>query len=421
MERIENVELDDLVRELNAPGSEESATVGGQPRPAVSSMTPSEQRLGQRFEAHPHLQALLRRSIALNATDVHLIAGELPRLRIDGDLQRVDDTETPERLDEAAMESWFVEPLGSARKAQLKATGAVDLSLQLRPGLEQDDPARPIGGDGFEPVRFRVHLHRLGGGVAASLRRLPGAIPDLSELRLPSSLGEILRPMQGLVLVCGPTGSGKSTTLAAMVRWINERRPVHVVTLEDPVEYRHPHRKALIRQLEVGVDTPSFAHGLRAALRQDPDVILLGEMRDLESIEAALQAAETGHLVLSTVHTSDSAQAVQRIVDVFPEGSREQSRQLLAGGLNSVVCQRLLPRISGGVVPAVEVLRATHPVRHHIRSGAVHKIYNELVLGKRQGMVTLEQSLAELVARQEVRLEDALVRSTRPEELESLL
>ena len=417
MERIENVELDDLVRQLNADGGEavedgrggelaEGAPMAGA---AASGVAPT--RLRAPFELHPELGALLRRCVGGSATDVHLIGGEVPRVRVDGELHRLDGGEPAARIATSTLESWLLDPLDGSRRAELEAAGAVDLSAQL--GRNAD----PEG----EAVRFRVHIHRLNGSVAASLRRLPARIPDFKSLRLPTQIVDVLRPMQGLVLVCGPTGSGKSTTMAAMVRWINEQRAVHVLTLEDPVEYRHPQEKALIRQLEIGVDTPSFAHGLRAALRQDPDVILLGEMRDLDSIEAALQAAETGHLVLSTVHTSDSAQAIQRVVDVFPEGTREQARQLLAGGLNAIVCQRLLPRIGGGVVPGVEILRATHPVRHHIRSGAVHKIYNELVLGQRAGMMTLEQSLADLVGRQEVRLEDALVRSSRPEELESLV
>ena len=413
MKRIENVELDDLVRQLNAEETEGEPTGDGEHVGASAGVAVSpaaESRLCAPFDVPADLATHLRRWFDGPATDVHLIPREAPRIRVDGELQRVGDGSPSHRLDPAVLEAWLLAPLDRARRDQLDASGAVDLSAELAP--EGADASR---------FRFRVHIHRLGGSVAASVRRLPTRIPDFAALHLPSALVDVLRPMQGLVLVCGPTGSGKSTTLAAMLRWINENRAVHVLTLEDPVEYRHPQEKALIRQLEIGVDTPSFAHGLRAALRQDPDVILLGEMRDLESIEAALQAAETGHLVLSTVHTSDSAQAIQRVVDVFPEGTREQARQLLASGLNSIVCQRLLPRIGGGVVPAVEILRATHPVRHHIRSGAAHKLYNELVLGRRVGMVTLEQSLAELVERQEIRLEDALVRSTRPEELESLV
>lgn len=408
MERIENVELDDLVRQLNAADSAALRPPDQPPVSGAASRAPAT-RLHAPFQLHPDLGRLLRLCIRGHATDVHLMAGEVPRIRVDGELQRVHD-DASGRLDGATLEAWLLGSLDGSRRSELDSAGAIDLSAEL----ENDS-------SGSGGVRFRVHIHRLSGGVAASLRRLPAEIPDFAGLRLPEELVDVVRPMQGLVLVCGPTGSGKSSTMAAMVRWINEHRAVHVLTLEDPVEYRHPQKKALIRQLEIGVDTPSFAHGLRAALRQDPDVILLGEMRDLDSIEAALQAAETGHLVLSTVHTSDSAQAIQRVVDVFPEGTREQARQLLAGGLNSIICQRLLPRIGGGVIPAVEILRATHPVRHHIRSGAVHKLYNELVLGRRLGMMSLEQSLAALVARQEVRLEDALVRSTRPEELESLI
>lgn len=226
----------------------------------------------------------------------------------------------------------------------------------------------------------------------------------------------------GLILVCGPTGAGKSSTLAALMSQVNRAARRHVITIEDPIEYEHKSDRSLIEQIEVGRDTPSFAHALRAALRQDPDILLIGEMRDLESVRSALTAAETGHLVLATLHTHDSAQAIHRIVDVFPPNDREQIRHQLALSLNAIITQQLVLLSDGsGRVPAVEILIANHAVRHQIRENKLQRIYNELTLGKRQGMISLEDSLVELVRQGLIDEEDARLRSARPEALESLL
>ncbi|HYH44240.1 MAG TPA: PilT/PilU family type 4a pilus ATPase, partial [Thermoanaerobaculia bacterium] len=243
-----------------------------------------------------------------------------------------------------------------------------------------------------------------------------------AKLNLPQSLAKLIVPSRGLVLVCGPTGSGKTSTLAALVGEINRNRAAHILTIEDPVEYELPNQRSIVEQVEIGLDAPSFASALRAALRQDPDVILVGEMRDLETVATALTAAETGHLILSTLHTSDVVQAVHRIVDVFPPGQQAQIRQQLALCLNAIVFQQLIPRADGnGRVPAIELLLATYPVRHHIRSQTLQKLYNEITLGKAQGMISFEDSLATLVREGAITLEEARVRTAKPDELESLL
>jgi twitching motility protein PilT len=224
------------------------------------------------------------------------------------------------------------------------------------------------------------------------------------------------------VLVCGPTGAGKSTTLAALVGEINRTSARHIVTIEDPIEYEHRNGQSVVEQVEIGRDAPSFAAALRASLRQDPDVILVGEMRDLETAATALTAAETGHLILSTLHTSDAAQAIHRIVDVFPPVQQTQIKQQLALSLNAIVCQQLIPRSDGkGRAVAVEVLLANTAVRNHIRQDKLQNLITEITLGKRQGMISLEDSLARLVQQRQITAEDARQRTSRPDELESLL
>lgn len=364
------------------------------------------------------LDHLLAAMVERGASDLLLVAGEPPVLRIDGRLERL-----PTALLDNAKIALLVEPLLGARgRRQLFDNGAVDLSARRQGVGQQGSAGHSRRGDvAGKRDRFRVNLHRQQGGLAAAIRALPATPPTLAALGLPGDLAELLTQTRGLVLVCGPTGAGKTTTLAALVAELNARRACHIITVEDPIEYEHRNRLALVEQIEVGRDTPSFAVALRNALRQDPDVLLVGEMRDPETISAALTAAETGHLVLSTLHTNDSVQAIHRIVDVFPAAQQNQVRQQLALALLAIVSQQLVPRIDGGRVVAVEVLLATHAVRHQIRSEQLQKLYNEVTLGKRQGMISLEASLARLVRSGEISRQEATIRSTRPDELESLL
>ncbi|HEX2164438.1 MAG TPA: PilT/PilU family type 4a pilus ATPase [Thermoanaerobaculia bacterium] len=356
-----------------------------------------------RVPAEGRLGRLLARLAEVGATDLLLVPGQPPVVRRSGRLERTDG----EPLADDGVGPLFAPHLGDRARRQLGEHGAADFSLRLA---------------GDAAGRFRVNLHRQGGKLAAAVRALPREVPSLAELHLPASLAELVRPARGLVLLAGPTGAGKSTTIAALVGEIVRTRAVHVITIEEPVEYEHRSRQAVVEQVEVGRDAPSFAAALRAALRQDPDVIVLGEMRDLDTMAIALTAAETGHLVLSSLHANDVVQAVHRVVDVFPPAQQAQVRHQLSLALSAIVAQQLVP-VGGGVsrLPAVEVLVATPAVRHLLRGGELAKLYNELTLGKRHGMVSLEESLARLVAEGLLEPEEARLRATRPDELASLL
>ena len=345
------------------------------------------------------LEPLLTEVTRRGASDLLLVAGAPPVFRVGGHL-------TPSESAPLSHEEIFeiLRPV-MGRMDRLRDEGAIDFSLRL-----------PDAG------RFRVNVHRQRGTLAAAIRALPAEIPTLADLHLPQSLAELVKPSRGLVLICGPTGAGKSTTLAALVGEINRNEPRHVITIEEPIEYEHRNARAVIEQVEVGRDTPSFAAALRASLRQDPDVILVGEMRDLETVATALTAAETGHLILSTLHTSDVAQAIHRIVDVFPPAQQTQIKQQLALTLNAIVVQHLIPRSDNhGRVVAVELLLANNAVRNHIRNDKLQNLANEVTLGKRAGMISLEESLARLVQQRLITLDDARGRTSRPDELESLL
>ncbi len=248
-----------------------------------------------------------------------------------------------------------------------------------------------------DQARFRGNAYHQRGSVALSLRLIPYRIPSFDELGLPTGMRKWVELPQGLVLVTGPTGSGKSTTIAAMLDSINEHRPCHIITIEDPIEYVHRHKQAAVSQREIGIDTDSFAQALRSALREDPDVLLVGEMRDPETIQTALTIAETGHLVFATLHTNDAGQAVDRVVDVFPGDKQSQIRVQLAASLTGIVSQRLLPRIGGGRVAAFEVLTATFAVRNLIREGKSSQLRNVVSTAGKHGMQTLESSLSQLV------------------------
>ncbi len=270
--------------------------------------------------------------------------------------------------------------------------------------------------------RFRCDLHHQRGSIALSIRVLPAEIPGLESLNLPASLARFAQLQRGLVLFCGPTGCGKSTTMASLLDIVNRTRQAHIVSIEDPVEFTHRHNRSVVEQVEVGHDAPSFSSALRHALRQDPDVLQIGEMRDLETMAIALTAAETGHLVFSTLHTSDAAQTVDRIIDSFPDYQQNQVRQQLSLSLAGIVVQALVPTADGkGRVPACEILFANDAVRNLIRTGKNHLVYSQLTIGRREGMMTMEDSLAGLVRSGRIAREEALLRASRRDELEKLL
>jgi twitching motility protein PilT len=270
--------------------------------------------------------------------------------------------------------------------------------------------------------RFRVNIHHQRGTLAASIRLLPSRIPSLESLHLPLSLAKLAERRQGLVLVTGPTGCGKSSTLAALIDIVNTKRAAHVVTIEDPVEYQHANRSSIIEQIEVGRDTPDFAVTLRSLMRQSPDVILVGEMRDAETIATALTAAETGHLVLSTLHTNDTIQSMSRILDSFPTGNQPQIRQQLSLALAAVLAQQLVPGVDGATRwPAVEIMIATDAVRALIRKGDDHQLRSQISVGRADGMTTMEQSLAELVKAGRITRETAYAHGYRTDDLQRYL
>ena len=269
--------------------------------------------------------------------------------------------------------------------------------------------------------RFRINLHRERGRAAATVRALPSRIPTLQELRLPPGIAALAKLQRGLVIIGGATGSGKTTTLAALVNEINQREARHIVTIEDPIEYEHSHGLSIIEQVEIGIDAPDFPTALRAALRQAPDVIVVGEMRDPETARIALSAAETGHLVFTTLHTTDAASTVSRIADSFPQERQHSVRAELAMALAAMLTQTLIPRRNGGRVPAAELLMVGYGARQHIRKNAVQHLHQEITITRKQGSFTLEESLAQLVFQNELGREDAVVRALHPEDLDTML
>ena len=269
--------------------------------------------------------------------------------------------------------------------------------------------------------RFRINLHRERGRAAATVRALPSKVPALEELHLPAGVGALAKLQRGLVIIGGATGSGKSTTLAALLNEINLREARHIVTVEDPIEYEHMHRQSLIEQVEIGIDAPDFPTALRAAMRQAPDVIVVGEMRDPETARIALSAAETGHLVFTTLHTTDAASTVSRIADSFPQERQHSIRAEMAMALAAILTQTLIPRKNGGRVPAAELLMVGYGGRQHIRKNALQHLQQEITITRKQGSFTLEESLAQLVALRELGREDAMLRALHPEDLDVLL
>ncbi|MBI3318302.1 MAG: type IV pilus twitching motility protein PilT [Candidatus Omnitrophica bacterium] len=345
---------------------------------------------------------LLKEMVEKKASDLHLSVGSPPFLRIDEDLI---PTPTP--------------PLSGEETKALVYSLLTPNQIAIFEREKELDMS--FGRDGMGRFRVNVFLQR--GSLGAAIRLLPVKILSFEECGLPAKMvEELCRRKKGLILITGATGSGKSTTLASMVEWINQHRQAHVVTIEDPIEYVHSNKKAIIDQREIGVDTFSFGAALKHVLREDPNVILIGEMRDLETIEAALNIAETGHLVLATLHTSDAVQTVNRIVDVFPAHQQQQVRVQLSFVLLGVLTQQLIPRAGGsGRSLAVEILIASQAVRALVREGKSHQIYSVIQTSQRDGMRTMNQSLAELHLKKEISYEEALARTPDPEEFLRLI
>src|SRR5436189_2679993 len=345
---------------------------------------------------------LLEQMVALNASDLHITVGAHPVVRVRGQLEPLQDVPA---LTADTMQQLLYRVLSTEQQKQLEINRQIDFAHSI-PGL----------------ARFRVNVYWQRECLGGAFRLIPTEIKTLEELGIPSSLHVLTDRPRGLVLVTGPTGSGKSTTLAALIDEINRKRAEHILTIEDPIEFVHRHKRCIVNQREIGVDATGFGQALRAALRQDPDVILLGEMRDLETIGTALTAAETGHLVFGTLHTQSAPGTIDRIIDVFAAEQQEQVRVQIAGTLQGVVTQSLLPTADGkGRVAALEVLFPDDAVRNLIRQAKVEQIYSVMQTNTSRGMTTLEQSLSELVLRRVITKDIALGASSRPEQLEGLL
>jgi twitching motility protein PilT len=349
-----------------------------------------------------NIDHLLEQTVARAASDLHLTVGTPPTIRVHGHLERLEGFEP---LDPDTARTVLYRILSSEQQKHLELQRQIDLAYEV-PGL----------------ARFRVNVYFQRDALGGAFRLIPQDIRSLEELGLPESLHELTTKPRGLVLLTGPTGSGKSTTLAALIDEINRTRSDHILTIEDPIEFVHTHKRCVVNQREIGVDATGFADALRAALRQDPDVILVGEMRDLETIATALTAAETGHLVFATLHTQSAPSTIDRIIDVFPAEQQEQVRVQIATSLQGVVTQALLRTADAdGRVPALEVLFPDDAVRNLIRQGKVEQIYSVMQTSTSRGMQTLEQSLAELVLRRVITKSTALGASSRRDQLDSLL
>jgi twitching motility protein PilT len=349
----------------------------------------------------PVLLALLQATVNSGASDLHLTVGRPPTARRDGTLVSFENVNLLENDEITRIVHALVD---GPKRAELDERHQVDFSFGV-PGLG----------------RFRANAFTQRDSMALALRVVPARVRSLEELGAPSACTTLLNRPYGLILAVGPTGSGKSTTLAAMIDRINTTKPVHILTIEDPVEYLHHHKMAMVNQREVGTDVNSFEEGLRSAMREDPDVILLGEMRDLESISIALTLAETGHLVFGTLHTNDASQALDRVVDVFPAEKRDQIQTMLAGALQGVISQRLLPVPTGGRVAAYEVLIANDAVRNLMREGKSRQLRNVVSTGGSEGMQTIEMDLARLVAAGLLPMETAQAASAYPNEIQAQL
>lgn len=376
-----NDDIDALIDELNATGATPSAAA---------------RATGGVLRIRPLLAEVVQR----HGSDLLLVAGSAPGIRVDGRVARLDGPV----LDGVDIEQMVLPALPAHAARLYKESGVADASLRIQ-GLG----------------RFRLNLHMERGRAAAAIRVLPARVPLLSELALPPEVAALSSLHRGLVLIGGPTGAGKTTTMAALIHEINQRDARHIITVEDPIEYEHQHERSLVEQVEIGQDARDFPTALRSAVRQAPDVLVIGEMRDHESMRIALSAAETGHLVLSSLHTTDIASTIARICDSFPNERQNTIRQELSLALSAVMTQTLLPRAGGGRVPAVELLMVSYGARQHIRKNALQHLHQEMSLTRKHGSLTLEDSLGRLVKGGQITPADAAARAAHPDELDSIL
>ncbi|MFN4033194.1 MAG: type IV pilus twitching motility protein PilT [Fimbriimonadales bacterium] len=346
------------------------------------------------------IEELLQQCVERGGSDLHLTVGLPPTIRLSGHL-----TPLPyQPLTPHDTRRLIYEALNDQQLEQFERHHELDFAYTVK-----------------EVARFRFNVYMQKGAVAAAMRVIPSRIPSIESLRLPSVIYEVVKKHSGLVLVTGPTGSGKSTSLACMIDLINQTRPCHIMTIEDPIEYVHQHKRAMVNQREVHADTESFHNALRAVLREDPDVILIGEMRDLETIQAALTLAETGHLVFATLHTRNAPQTIDRIIDVFPPHQQEQIRVLLANTIEAVFAQQLIPMVGGGRVAAIEVMLANAAIRNLIREGKTHQIYSIMETQSGHGMITMDRALADLHCNGSITYEEAVNRAMDRENFQQLL
>ncbi|MBL8229576.1 MAG: PilT/PilU family type 4a pilus ATPase, partial [Bryobacterales bacterium] len=385
----------DYDNELNRIVDSLNRAVGGGPREKPEAASTASANPGS---ANPgSMDALLSQAAKEHASDLLLVAGAPIAIRVMG---RIAYLGSP-ALSVTQVRNLVLPLLDERQQQELHKNRTLDFRF-----------ARPNIG------RCRANLHYQRGSIAASIRVLPSEVPTIESLNLPPSLARYAEPRQGLVLVTGPTGCGKSSTLAALINLINQKRRDHIVTIEDPIEFEHPNRNSIVEQIEVGYDAPDFASGLRSILRQSPDVILVGEIRDNETMSTVLTAAETGHLVFSTLHTNDTAQSLSRILDSFPSANQAQIRQQLSLSLLAVIAQQLVPSPDGRTrYPAVEVMVATDAIRNLIRKGEDHQLRSQLTMGRAHGMITMEQSLAELVRVGRIQRDTALAHCFRSDDL----
>ena len=343
---------------------------------------------------------LLKTAITEQASDVHIVAGSPPVLRIHGVISRIDhDPLQPQETQELCFSV-----ITDSQKALLEKNKFIDFSFALG-----------------NKTRFRGHVFFQKGAIGGVFRLIPSEVPNISSLGLPSDISKVIQFPYGIVLVTGPTGSGKSTTLAALIKKINQDRRSHIVTIEDPIEYIHPHENCIINQKELGHDIHTFADGLKAALREDPDICLVGEMRDKETIANVLHTAETGHLVFATLHTNTAFDSIERIIGVFNEAEKALIRNQLSNSLQAVICQRLLKSLDGKRILCYEVMYATVGIRNLIREGKQHQLYSQMQNQTSSGMVTFNQCLSQLVQTDKISVETAMESTNYPEELKSLI